>query len=93
MRLLRFTCVAAMLMAAGCQAPAVVAPPRNASLLFDRVPSGIPVSAFGRKPWPTAPRSDEYEVRERLHTHEHLGGRRDGFSYHRDHYAIRKGRP
>ena len=89
---LRFTCVAAMLMAAGCQAPAVMAP-RNASLLFDRVPPGIPASSFGRKPWPTAIRDSGYEVRERLHIHEHLGGRRDGFSYHRDQYMIRKGRP
>lgn len=93
MGFLRLT-LAAMLMVAGCQAPAAVAPPRNASLLFDRVPSDIPASSFvWREPWPTAPRSDDYEVRERLHTHEHLGGYRDGFSYHRDHYAVRRGRP
>ena len=83
--------MATVLVAAGCQVPAVVAPPRNASLLFDRVPSGIPASSFvWREPWPTAPRSDDYEVREYLRIHEHSGGYRDGFSYHRDYVARRR---
>ena len=92
MRFLRLACAAAVLMAAGCRTPAVTAPPRNASLLFDRVPSGISASFFGRKPWPTASQADDYDVRERLHIHEYLGagGYGDGFSYHRDYYATRR---